>query len=289
MKPNCYGELRLVENVTKKKLAKNGLPAIKYSLEHNTAQAITNIICAANSAHHIPSNFSHQGASAQTNPNNQPPASNTAKKSKEAQTQKSSKRRTSSITKFSNDANKSHKRKGSAPSQLAVEDGVFSMDETATVNMIRKKQDKKSTPPQIPALNKQKPTIGASTTFGAVRDELRHTTLHLSEKMRHLMKPGVTAHKSRLSLNQIMQLLNQGEINMEGARRRQLTLDAGVLQNTEYADLELSVNLSCPIAMGSRNSDCQLGRGFLLTSPKTQHYISTLRYSPSQYNTTLNH
>ena len=39
---------------------------------------------------------------------------------------------------------------------------------------------------------------------------------------------------------------------MEGARRR---LDAGVLQNTEYADLELSVNLSCPIAMGSRNSD----------------------------------
>ena len=129
------------------------------------------------------------------------------------------------------------------------------MDESTTVGMIRKKQDKKSTPPHTLTLPKPKPTIGAQHTFGAVRDELRHTTLHLSEKMRHLMKPGVTSHKSRLSLNEIIDLLNQGEINMESARRRQLVLDAGVLKNTEYANLELTVNLSCPVAMGSRDSD----------------------------------
>ena len=79
--------------------------------------------------------------------------------------------------------------------------------------------------------------------------------------MRHIMKPGVTAHKSRLSLNTIMELLNQGEITMEGARRRQLVLDAGVLQNTELAELELTVNLSCPIAMGSRDSDTADSQG----------------------------
>ena len=126
-------------------LAKNGLPLIKYTLEHNTAQSITNIICAANSAHLIPPNIAQQGAAAKNKPPRKTlPASNLVKKSKDAQTQQSTKRRTSSITKFSNDSNKTHKRKGSAPSQLAVEDGVFSMDESNVVDMIRKKQDKKA-------------------------------------------------------------------------------------------------------------------------------------------------
>ena len=52
-------------------LAKNGLPLIKYTLEHNTAQSITNIICAANSAHLIPPNIIQQGAAAQTKPRKQ--------------------------------------------------------------------------------------------------------------------------------------------------------------------------------------------------------------------------
>ncbi|CAL4089100.1 unnamed protein product, partial [Meganyctiphanes norvegica] len=92
------------------------------SLDHRYCPSKRRIKLNTNSAHLIPPNPIQQGASAQSNPSKNLSASNLTK-SKEAQTQKSSKRRTFSITKFNNDANKSHKRKH-AGSGIAIKKGI---------------------------------------------------------------------------------------------------------------------------------------------------------------------
>ncbi|CAL4067211.1 unnamed protein product, partial [Meganyctiphanes norvegica] len=280
------------QNKLDQELGRNGLPTVQYRLEPNTAEIITNILCAANAKFiapsegpHIPQSStepptasigeqfsSHQEPHPPPPPHNNPRLSNILRKSPSAgdiAELAASFAKSSKTPRFIKDMKKPlQQRKRKDSKSNPQQEGQWNLDPDSIQSNKKRKESDSSQAISIPSSNpipKKVVTVIPTVTidphqrFIILQKELKKYPVHLHPKAKGLMRKGVTRDRGSITVNDLIHMLNNEEILMDGRRKRELLIDAEIAQSHNYGDFDISVDLTCqePMARDISDTDSQ--------------------------------
>ena len=264
-------------NKLKTGLTLNGLPSVKYNLGQNTARDLANIFCAANHNLQFTQNANNitrtdpptgQAGTSGTHPLMQASSggsqsqrysstgnipSHLAARAPSPASPVRPTARTSSVSRYTNDIQKSAKRKGSVKGANKTQDDL-------SLTMMEKKQripkniqaaaalplsqgsNRQHVPQGVVVLNNHQ--VAPLTLYNELKTDTKKMSFRLAEKAKSYLPNGDTTGRGTVSVNELVEMIRVQDIQLDNPTKQNLMIKADMIQTAGYGDLKLSAEFT---------------------------------------------